>query len=274
MSQTVHFEKSLGAVVCRPCASGVVVDTPNSINNHFRASPHYFKGPTLRFIHDQVVEWPTKSSSDVIFPGRDKSPIPAVPYLKIHSGWFCKHCLQWLSTNLEASKRHLREEHNLHRGKEDRDLGPCRLQTVYRDRKLVRWFRVTEPEAHNAEDDTSSTPLVANSINDFVSSQLNTLSQIDEQEKIQASTVQDSSDHKSSVIPWVRSCGFDRHLRGLDKKKIRRSWRKVEDDEPDTILVQRLVVTVKEILEETWQRCVDEPRCRLTRPIAVILSQF
>jgi hypothetical protein len=104
-------------------------------------------------------------------------------------------------------------------------------------------------------------------IDAFVCSQASVLSQIEEEEQTQAAKVQAFHDHKSSVIPWVRSCGFDGHLHGLDRKEIRRSWRRPDHDEIQGDSVQRIADVAVQLLEEMWTWCVDGP-------MAVVLSQF
>lgn len=93
-------------------------------------------------------------------------------------------------------------------------------------------------------------------------------------EKTHAATVHAFNGHQSAVIPWVRTCGFDRLLDGFSNKDVHRCHRLPQDDEMDAELVQDVATTVKELLEETWSLCVDGPHCRLTRPMAVMLSQF
>lgn len=267
----VHFEESIKTAICQVCHSGVVCNTSNSINNHFRPAPHHLRGHALKTVHACFQDWPIVPSHEVPYPALDAQPVPAIPHLKIHRGWFCKHCLESLGTDLANTKTHLRTLHRVFRGREGHDFEGCLLQTVFHERRLVRYFRVVQDFSDNS---AAEGPPKPSHVQDFVSSQTDILRQIEAAEEFQVRTVQDGSDHKSSVIPWVRCCGFDRHLKGLDKKEMRRSWRKVEDDEPDAALIRKVLQVTQEVLDETWQWCVDGPRCRLTRPMAVILSQF
>jgi hypothetical protein len=275
MAPSVHFEPSVGVIICHQYESGLVVNTPNSLYNHFCAALHHLRGPALSIARDLVMQWPAKRTSEVVHPGAKGVPVRAIPHLRVWSGWYCRHCTGDLSTNLAAAKRHLREQHNVRRGKEGRDLESCRLQTIFRDKKLVRWFRVLEPEKHNINADSSHhAPFAREDIDRFVHSQAGVFNTIEREEKLQAGRVQDGGDHKSEVIPWIRSCGFDRHLKNLDKKEIRRSGRKPEMHEPDAELLQKVANMAVRLLDETWEWCTDGPNCRLTRPMAVILSQF
>lgn len=118
----------------------------------------------------------------------------------------------------------------------------------------MRWFWVVqdgdgEGEATQVRLATSST---TRDVERFVTSQASVLGKIEEEEEWQARKVHDGTDHKSSAIPWVRSCGFDRHLKGLDKKEIRRSRRKPEEQEPDSELVRRVASMAVKVLEDAW----------------------
>lgn len=276
MQEPLHFEASLGAVICHRCESGVVVNSVNSINNHFRGKAHRLKGAALQAIHAQFQQWPARLTSEVRYPPVEEQPVRAIPHLKCHRGWQCRHCDWWLSADLVNSKTHLRHVHGISRGREGRDLGRCRLQTVFREKQHIRYFRVADDAAVEVEGgpEAAGHPPAEEDIHLFLSSQASVVSQIEAEEQAQAAKVRALDDHQFSVIPWVRSCGFDRHLQGFDQREIRRSSRRPDADEIEGEQVQRIADTAVQLLEETWTWCVDGPACRLTRPMAVMLSQF
>jgi hypothetical protein len=247
-----------------------VVDTLNSINNHFRQVPHYLKGAALQAVHAQFKQWQLYQSCDILSPLVEHQPIPAILHLRIHPGWRCKHCDEFLSVDLGNTQKHLRTRHSLRRAREDRDFEACSLQTVFGAKRLIRYFRVLDQpglKRSGADPDNGNTDR-------FVSTQSDILNQIATAEKREAEQVQAFDHHKSSVIPWVRSCGFDQVLKGFETKETRQCWCPVGDEELDGDLVQRVVRVAGQMLEETWKWCVDGPGYRLTRPIAVQLSQF
>jgi hypothetical protein len=273
MREQLHFEESLGVVICHLCEAGVEVNSANSINNHFRAPPHHLKGAALKAVHEQFQQWPIRRPAEVEYPEAGDQPIRAIPHLQSCAGWHCQHCDRWVCTDLANTKTHLRQVHGVRRGQEDRDLKRCCVQTIFRQKRLIRWFRVEGdqgvPPRRKTGFDAQSHDVEA-----FVSSQISLLRQIDSAERAEVERVRAFDDHKSSVIPWVRSCGFDRHLKGLDTKEVRRSYRRLDQREPDQALVQKVAAVSEQLLDETWRWCVDGPQCRLTRPMAVVLSQF
>lgn len=52
------------------------------------------------------------------------------------------------------------------------------------------------------------------------------------------------------------------------------SWQLPDKATAEKPLLIRVIEVARLMMEETWQWCVDGPRCRLTRPMAVVLSQF
>ena len=241
MREQLHFEQSLGVVICHLCQAGVELNSANSINNHFRAPPHHLKGAALKAVHEQFQQWPVRRPAEIEHPDAEDQPVRAIPHLKSQAGWHCRYCDQGLSTDLANSKTHLRRAHGIRRGQEGRDLERCCLQTIFREKRSIWWFRVT-----------GGIDAPPHDVDAFVSSQVSILSQIDNAERAEVERVRGFDDHKSSVIPWVRSCGFDQHLKGLDTKEVRRSYRKPDQHETDRELVQKVAAVSKQLLDETW----------------------
>lgn len=148
MQEPLHFEESLGAVICHRCGYGVVMDSVNSINNHFRRQPHHLRGAALKAVHAQFQQWPVRRSPNVLGPKVEDQPICAIPYLKSEDGWRCRHCDDWLRTDLVNSRTHLRTIHSIARGQEGRDLKRCRLQTVFRESDSFNIFEWLEMKQH------------------------------------------------------------------------------------------------------------------------------
>lgn len=276
MLPALHFEESIKTVICLDCKRGVVYNTRNSINNHFRPAPHHLKGDALKAIHTRFQEWPVASSHEVPYPDLDSQPVPAIPYLKVHRGWSCKHCRASLGVDLTNAKTHLRQAHHIFGGQEGRDLENCLLQTIFYERRLVQYFRVVQDdcEAENGQDPSPWIQTISHCQDGFLSSQIKVLAEIEQAETAEAQRIRSFEGHKARVIPWVKSCGFDTLLDGLDTKEIQRSWQPPTNDDDDGVLLTKTLQVTQSLLEETWRWCVDGPHCRLTRPMAVVLSQF
>ena len=254
MLPPVYFQESIGTVICGTCSSGIVVNTANSINNHFRSAPHHLKGDALKAVHALFKEYDTLPSDKVPFPLLDDQPVPAIPHLRVHRGWFCRHCLQSLGTDLTNSKTHLRQVHQIYRGKEGHDIKQCLLQTVFQERKLVRYFRVqVEPDkAHSSTRHDNIDDDEINHHDNFVSSQIDVLAEIAEAEDVDARRVQSFAGHMSKVIPWVRSCGFDTLLDGFKAEEIAQSWQLPDKATAEKPLLIRVIEVARLIIEETW----------------------
>lgn len=83
MAPSMHFEPSVGVIICHQCESGLVVDTPNSLYNHFCAAPHHLRGPALLIARDLVTQWPAKRTSKVVHLGAKGVPIRVILYLQV-----------------------------------------------------------------------------------------------------------------------------------------------------------------------------------------------
>lgn len=149
MLPALSFVESVKTIICHACSSGVVCNTPNSINNHFRPAPHHLKGDALKAIHAYFQEWSVVPSHEVPYPALDTQPVSAIPHLKVHRGWFCRHCQESLGTDLANAKAHLRDRHHVFRGREGHDFDRCSLQTVFQERRLIRYFRVVDHTLHD-----------------------------------------------------------------------------------------------------------------------------
>lgn len=64
----LHFEESIKTVIYHVYNSGVVCNTPNLINNHFRSTPYYLKGDVLKTVHARFYEWPIVPLYEVPYP--------------------------------------------------------------------------------------------------------------------------------------------------------------------------------------------------------------
>jgi len=122
MLPALHFEESINTVICCVCKSGVMCNTPNSINNHFRPAPHHLKGDALKAIHAGFQEWPVVLSHKAPYPDLDAQPVSAIPHLKVHRGWSCKHCQASLGVVLSDAKTPLQQVHHIFGSQAERPL--------------------------------------------------------------------------------------------------------------------------------------------------------
>ena len=88
----------------------------------------------------------------------------------------------------------------------------------------------------------------------------------------QANRVEAFDDHRSAVIPWLRTTGIVDHVYGLKKDEIRSAITLPVDDEDP--LLQRLTQSMDIMLQEAHSWCFDGPECMLTWPCRVALSRF
>lgn len=80
-------------------------------------------------------------------------------------------------------------------------------------------------------------------------------------------------DHRSAVVPWLRTTGIVDHVQGLEKDEIQRAIAlpTVEDDD---YVLQFVVESMGTVLWEAHSWCFDGPECMLTWPCRVVLSRF
>ncbi|KAJ9656297.1 hypothetical protein H2198_005072 [Neophaeococcomyces mojaviensis] len=127
-----------------------------------------------------------------------------------------------------------------------------------------------------AEQDPRATQLVRVNVSrdPFLAQQRQVEQEIAAEEKRQADLVVGSNGHPADVPLWVQSCGFARYLKGYSKAELLGLSKKPSPEEESDAAIRKILQVVEEMLKETWNWCLDGPDCRLTRPMAVVLSQF
>ena len=109
-------------------------------------------------------------------------------------------------------------------------------------------------------------------VNDFFRHQEEDLRKSARDAEKAAGRVQGFDDHRSAVVPWLRTTGIVDHLRSLKKDQIRAAIALPSQGEErimDVILSQ-----MDEILQEAHSWCFDGPDCMLTWPCRVVLDRF
>ena len=75
-------------------------------------------------------------------------------------------------------------------------------------------------------------------------------------------------------IPWLRHMGFQDHLQGLSRKDITMSYAKPISSKPGFKVMNKLGERADEALTESLSLCQNGKNCKMTRPMAVILTKF
>ena len=266
-----YHDVKLGVVICVRCQTGMVPDGKIPFKNHLRASPHRLIKSEFKATHDYLVSLQLKSSSQVSYPFPAEQPIEAIPHLKVYHGFYCLHCDDWRSINESKTRDHVRSKHRLRTGRQRQGYQSCLLQTIFNAPGLVRWFRIIIPQQDPRASQSSQVDVSQDA---FLVEQRLIEREIAEEERRHADVVAQSQGHLPSAPPWAQSCGFARYLQGYSKAElVALSKKPSRADDPDAP-IWRVIQVVEELLNETWNCCLDGPNCRLTRPMAVVLSQF
>ena len=257
--------------VCIPCQTGMLPDGKIPFKNHLRDRPHHLKGDAFKSTCRNLASLQLKPALEVRHPSPTEQPITAIPYLKVHRGYRCLHCDDGLSTNEDTIRRHITKQHRIPTGRQRHGYELCLLQTLFHQPRLIRYFRVVLPEedpraAQLSRIDVSQDP--------FLAQQRQVEQAITAEEKRQADLVAGSKGHPADVPLWVQSCGFARYLKGYSKAELLGLSKKPSRKEESDAAIRKILQVVEEMLNETWNWCLDGPGCRLTRPMAVVLSQF
>ena len=132
---------------------------------------------------------------------------------------------------------------------------------------MTRYIRVLQPTEDAA-------PRLDTRHDTFLRQQLQIQDTIHQEERRQADLVAGFDAHRSTALPWVRSCGFARYLRHHSKADLHGLCEAPSAKEELDAPILKVLEAVESLLNETWGWCLDGPSCRLTRPMAVMLSQF
>ncbi|CCG85112.1 protein of unknown function, partial [Taphrina deformans PYCC 5710] len=145
-------------------------------------------------------------------------------------------------------------------------LRKCKLQTLGQ-----RQYFEVHPEATAA-----ALPLQSNSVAsaDFLAKQLQLTQEMNRATLEAEETVEAERAGNGKRLPWLEHLGLSVHLHGLARHKIVSSYGKPSPLEPGYKVMVALGEISTAILEETLKWCQDGRDCRMTRPMAVSLTQF
>ena len=266
-----YYDSALGVAICIPCQTGMVPGGKEPFKNHLRAEPHHLTKGAFKSTREYLIRLQLRSPSEVPYPSPAEQPVEAIPHLKVHHGYYCSHCHDWRSINESKTRDHVTSIHHIRTRRQRQGYKPCLLQTIFKSPGLIRWFRVFIAEqdpraAQLARIDVSQDP--------FLAQQRQVEQDIATQEKKQADLVVGSNGHPADVPLWVQSCGFARYLKGCSKSELLGLSKKPSPEDESDAAIRKILQVVAEMLKETWNWCLDGPSCRLTRPMAVVLSQF
>ncbi|CCG85116.1 protein of unknown function [Taphrina deformans PYCC 5710] len=109
---------------------------------------------------------------------------------------------------------------------------------------------------------------------DFLAKQLQLTQEMNRATLEAEETVEAQRAGNGERLPWLEHLGFSVHLHGLARHKIVSSYGKPSPLEPGYKAMVALGEISTAILEETLKWCQDGRDCRMTRPMAVSLTQF
>ncbi|KFZ20411.1 hypothetical protein V501_00159 [Pseudogymnoascus sp. VKM F-4519 (FW-2642)] len=237
------------------------------------------RGARLKSLGQLFGSYQLAEPADVKAPSRgDAGPAPAIRGLRVLDGWQCLACAGGLTRNVETMKRHVSREHQQRPGRhKDSPLWQaCRLQTFFAEKRLIRYFVVSEADRGGGDSSGSGKAALSPAALEeekFFQQQGDDIIRAREDGKAAANVVQGFGSHRSAVMPWLQRTGIKDCLEGLEKEQIQASFslpRKAED-EPGLSLILEVM---DEILSEAHSWCFDGPGCMLTWPRQLALSRF
>jgi superfamily II DNA helicase RecQ len=144
---------------------------------------------------------------------------------------------------------------------------PCQL--FFKVPGWIRYFEIN-PDSTNREQRGINT--FEDGISLFFRKQEDDIQRWWEDAQEQANRVEGFDDHRSAVVPWLRTTGIVDHVRGLKKDEIRAAIAIPSDDQETTL--QMVFDVMEDMLREAHSWCFDGPECMLTWPCRVVLSRF
>ena len=147
MSARLVYLPEWRVLVCEECGFGLRPGRGVWVR-HLRQAPHCLKGPELRAQVELFERY------DLCAPEQELAQLPAhaIPGLRLLDGFQCLTCAAGLTQSLQAIERHVSKAHQLKPAwhKKNPLWRSCKLQTVFAENRLVRYF-VVEDEGR-AED--------------------------------------------------------------------------------------------------------------------------
>lgn len=279
MSRSFVYEPTWRVLVCVECGF-CLLPTAEAWKRHLRASPHRIFGAELKALVDLFASYNLAGPDEVQLPTDGG---PEIAGLRCHDGYRCTLCPSGLTRSPKTARDHASKVHGRKPAEHRQGAlwSGCVLQTFFAEPKHVRYFVVRRPEQHEAD-----------ATEQHEASDLERRTQEDEffrrQEDEARKTAADAmergdrvhgfDDHKSAVIPWLRSTGIADHLRHVKKSEIRASialpgMKDAAPWEYDDVLPV-ILDAMDGMFREAHSWCFDGPDCMLTWPRQVILSRF
>lgn len=271
-------------VICTQCQYAII---PSSIKEHLRTSHKRLILEHRREIIDTVTKDTrlAHTESEVIYPAPTDAPLEQLPVyfdgLKCAARgqptgtcrYVCRtirgmqdHCERrhgWVNIQRRGGNAHTKQSHAPNK------LWTCNT-ACQRFFKVGKWQRYFEVRADIAT--TSAT-----SDNDqratFFQSQKDDMAKAELDAAEDANRVRGFSDHRSTVVPWLRETGIVDHLQGLKKNEIKAATA-LPSPENDSSYLPRITEAAESMLREAHSWCFDGDDCMLTWPCRVVLSRF
>ncbi|KAI7140984.1 hypothetical protein KC316_g16311, partial [Hortaea werneckii] len=136
--------------------------------------------------------------------------------------------------------------------------------------KTGKWQRYFEVEADVAN---ITAPQNNDQRDAFFQTQREDIAQAEQDAVNDANRVRGFSDHRSTVVPWVRETGIVDHLHGLQKDEIRAATA-LPPRENDSSYLPRITEAAESMLQEAHSWCFDGADCMLSWPCRVVLGRF
>lgn len=270
-------------VVCRECQFAPV---PSEIQSHLRKHHTRLSTDKRKQVaeHFQTLPNLARQKTEVIYPTSYDAPLIGLPVffdaiVCSATGVDNRRC-RYTCRTTRGIRQHCKDEHGWTneqtRGghvRQKRLHAPNKLwrsnracQMFFKSGSWKRYFEVAIVQARVVEGDQSDPKSC------FFRQQEDEIRKIDKESNEAANRVAGFEDHRSSVLPWLRTTGIVDHVSGLKKDEIRAAISLPSTDE-DGVL-SAILQGMDDILQHAHSWCFDGPECMLTWPCRVVLSRF
>ena len=279
----IHLPKHR-VIICRQCQFAPV---PNQIKQHLASHHNRIPAKQRQEIAETVLSLPdlAKTEAEVIYPKPKESPIVGLPVYydsirclaKIAQNRRC----QYVCRTIDGIQKHCKREHQwvnqqkrgghasqkqAHSANKLWETGRA-CQRFFKVGSWQRYFEVAaicSQRTEGQQDDSKS---------QFFRQQEDDIQKVERDREEAANRVEGFEDHRSSVLPWLRTTGIVDHMHGLKKDEIRAAITLPYNDDDDSVL-PKILEEMDGILQEAHSWCFDGPECMLTWPCRVVLSRF
>ena len=268
--------------ICRQCQFAPV---PGEIQKHLRKHHTRLSTKEREEISEKfrTLSDLARHETEVIYPTSRDAPIAELPVffdaITCTAQYEDNSQCHYVCRTARGIREHCKDKHrwtnNQKRGGDVRQKRPHAPNKLWRCNRACQMFFKSGSWKRHFEVAAVRNRVVESHQSDpksnFFRQQEDEMRKIEQGSKDAASRVAGFEDHRSSVLPWLRTTGIVDHVYRLKKDEIRAATSLPSTDETGVLPV--ILEGMDGLLQQAHSWCFDGPECMLTWPCRVVLAK-